>query len=85
LHCRADDAETIARHMTALHDDGRLRESMAAKGRARAGRFTWAATARALLEHCLDLGAERAVHGLDALKDVARRAQGLSDASKKAA
>jgi glycosyltransferase involved in cell wall biosynthesis len=60
LHCRADDAAQIARHMQALHSDAGLRARLSAAGKARAQRFTWQATARMLLDHCLALDAKRA-------------------------
>ncbi|HEX3709900.1 MAG TPA: glycosyltransferase family 1 protein [Pseudolabrys sp.] len=59
LHCRADDAEQIAQHMRALAADPGLRARLSTAGRARAKRFTWAATGRALLDHCLSVGADR--------------------------
>lgn len=61
LHCRAHDAGQIARHMQALVGDPDLRARLSAAGQARAKRFTWAATARALLDRCLAVGADRAV------------------------
>jgi glycosyltransferase involved in cell wall biosynthesis len=60
LHCRADDTDAILRHMQALHADPALRADHAAAGQLRARRFTWAATARFLLDRCLALGAKRA-------------------------
>ena len=60
LHCRADDAAQIAGHMQALHSDAGLRARLSAAGKARAQRFTWQATARMLLDHCLALDAKRA-------------------------
>jgi glycosyltransferase involved in cell wall biosynthesis len=60
LHCRADDTGQIVAHMQALHRDPALRARLAAAGKARAQRFTWEATARTLLDHCLALGAKRA-------------------------
>jgi len=60
LHCRADDTAKIVQHMQALHRDAALRARLTAAGKARAQRFTWDATARSLLDHCLALGAKRA-------------------------
>jgi glycosyltransferase involved in cell wall biosynthesis len=59
LHCRADDADGIARQMHALHEHDVLRSRLSAAGRERAKRFTWAATARALLEDCQRLQRRR--------------------------
>jgi glycosyltransferase involved in cell wall biosynthesis len=60
LHCRADDTAAIMRHMQTLHSDAGLRARLKAAGQARAARFTWKATARMLLDHCLALDAKRA-------------------------
>ena len=60
LHCKAEDAEQIMRHMQALYSDPALYDRLQAAGRARAKRFTWGATARSLLDHCLRLGADKA-------------------------
>ena len=60
LRCEANDVAALSRHMRTLHDDAALRQRMSAAGHERARRFTWAATARALLDHCLALGAKRA-------------------------
>jgi len=60
LHCRADDAAQITRHMQALLSDASMRTRLAAAGKQRAQRFTWEKTARSLLDHCLALGARRA-------------------------
>ena len=60
LQCRADDTDAILRAMQALHSDPALRARLAAAGRLRARRFTWATTARFLLDRCLALGAKRA-------------------------
>jgi glycosyltransferase involved in cell wall biosynthesis len=46
--------------MQALHSDPALRARLKAAGLARARRFTWQATARMLLDHCLALDAKRA-------------------------
>ncbi len=60
LHCDADDTDAIMLDMQALGSDADLRARLAAAGRERAQRFTWAATARSLLDHCQRLNAERA-------------------------
>jgi hypothetical protein len=46
--------------MQALHSDADLRARLKAAGQQRASRFTWKATARMLLDHCLALDAKRA-------------------------
>lgn len=53
LHCGADDVEELARLMRLVHDDPARRAALIAAGRARAARFTWRATARVLLDLCL--------------------------------
>ncbi len=58
LHCGVDDVDTLARHLHALATDAYLRAGLAAAGRERASRFTWARTARELLDQCLALGAK---------------------------
>jgi len=60
LRTRADDVSQITQHMQALYADAGLRDRLSAAGRRRAQQFTWAATARSLLDHCLALGAKRA-------------------------
>jgi glycosyltransferase involved in cell wall biosynthesis len=60
LQCRADDVAQLARHLQALHGDPALRARLVAAGNQRVRRFTWQATARSLLDHCLALGAKRA-------------------------
>jgi glycosyltransferase involved in cell wall biosynthesis len=60
LRCRADDVDQIMRHMQALHSDPALRARLSAAGEARAQGFTWEATARHLLDHCLALQAKEA-------------------------
>ena len=60
LRCRADDADCIMKHMQALHSDAALRTRLSAAGKARAQRFTWDATARSLLDHCLAMNGKRA-------------------------
>ncbi len=58
LRCRADDTDQISRHMQTLYADAGLRERLAAAGRQRAQKFTWAVTASFLLDHCLALDAK---------------------------
>lgn len=60
LRCRAGDTAAIAQHMRSLHGDAGLRARLSATGKQRAQRFTWEATARLLLDHCLALDAKRA-------------------------
>jgi glycosyltransferase involved in cell wall biosynthesis len=60
LRCGADDVETLAGHLRALSADKKLRQRLVAAGRERAHHFTWAATARSLLDQCLDAGSRRA-------------------------
>jgi len=60
LRCGMDDVATLTAHLRALDSDARLRARLAAAGRERARRFTWAATARALLDDCLSVIAKRA-------------------------
>ena len=57
LHCGVDDVPELARHLRALNSDVALRAKLAAAGKERARRFTWAATARHLVDHCLEVGA----------------------------
>jgi glycosyltransferase involved in cell wall biosynthesis len=59
LRVGMDDVDALARHLRALETDGALRARLAAAGRERARRFTWAATARMLLDQCMALGAKR--------------------------
>jgi len=59
LRCEATDVAAIAQHLRALNDDAALRSKLAAAGRERARRFTWAGTARTLLELCLKVAALR--------------------------
>jgi len=60
LRCRPHDTDAITRHMVALAGDPDLRARLSAEGRARAQRFTWEATGRALLGYCMALGEKRA-------------------------
>jgi hypothetical protein len=39
-----------------VHDDDAVRGKLAAAGRERAARYTWAAAARRLLDHCIEVG-----------------------------
>lgn len=59
LHCPAEDAGQIMRHMQALYADDALRARLSAAGRDRAQHFTWQATARNLLGYCQRLSAKR--------------------------
>jgi glycosyltransferase involved in cell wall biosynthesis len=56
LRCGVDDAEALTQHLRTLATDGALRARLAGAGRVRSRRFTWAATARILLDECLALG-----------------------------
>jgi len=60
LRCTADDTAAIAKYMQALSADAGLRARLSEAGKQRAKGFTWASTARNLLDHCLALGAKRA-------------------------
>jgi glycosyltransferase involved in cell wall biosynthesis len=60
LRCRAHDTDAIMRHMQALASSVELRARLSAEGRARAQRYTWAATGRALLGYCAAIGEKRA-------------------------
>ncbi len=57
LVCRPDDSAAITRHMRALASDPALRDRLVKAGYRRSRRFTWEATARSLLHHCLALEA----------------------------
>ena len=56
LGCGMDDVAGLARLMRNVHDDASLRAKLAAAGKARAAQFTWAQTARRLLDHCIEVG-----------------------------
>lgn len=56
LGCGMDDVAGLARLMRDVHDDDALRGKFAAAGRERAARYTWAAAARRLLDHCIEVG-----------------------------
>ena len=60
LRCPAEDTVQIMKHMQALHGDAGLRARLVAAGKERVRRFSWEATARCLLDHCLALEARRA-------------------------
>lgn len=60
LRCGMDDIAALAGHLRALNSDSGLRQRLAATGREQARRFTWAATARSLLDQCLEIGAKGA-------------------------
>jgi glycosyltransferase involved in cell wall biosynthesis len=60
LHCNARDSDAIMRHMQTIAGDAATRERLSAAGRVRARRFTWAATGRALLDHCLATAEKKA-------------------------
>jgi glycosyltransferase involved in cell wall biosynthesis len=51
-----DDVAGLARLMRDVHDDDAVRGKLAAAGRERAARYTWAAAARRLLDHCIEVG-----------------------------
>lgn len=59
LQCGVNDAEELARLLRVVHDDPARRTTLIAAGRARAARFTWRATARILLDLCLQVGSAR--------------------------
>jgi len=56
LSCGMDDVAGLAQLMRDLHSDAALRARLAAAGRAHAAKFTWAATARRLLDRCIEVG-----------------------------
>jgi glycosyltransferase involved in cell wall biosynthesis len=56
LGCGMDDVAGLARLMRELHENDALRGKLAAAGRERAARYTWAAAARRLLDHCIEAG-----------------------------
>jgi glycosyltransferase involved in cell wall biosynthesis len=51
-----DDVDALTGHLRTLATNDALRGALSAAGRERASRFTWKATARALLDQCLTLG-----------------------------
>jgi glycosyltransferase involved in cell wall biosynthesis len=59
LQCGMDDVDELARLMRLLHDDPESRAALIAAGRDRAARFTWTATARFLLDLCLQVHSGR--------------------------
>jgi glycosyltransferase involved in cell wall biosynthesis len=56
LRCGMDDVDQLTRLMRNLHSDSAFRAGFASAGRAHAGQFTWAATARRLLGYCMGVG-----------------------------
>jgi glycosyltransferase involved in cell wall biosynthesis len=60
LHCGADDTDAIMTHMRSLSSDAALRKKLTQAGKERARRFTWAATARSLLDHCQTINTRHA-------------------------
>jgi glycosyltransferase involved in cell wall biosynthesis len=56
LGCGMDDVAGLARLMREVHDNDALRGKLAAAGRERAAHYTWAAAARRLLDHCIEVG-----------------------------
>jgi glycosyltransferase involved in cell wall biosynthesis len=56
LRCGMDDVAGLAQLMREVDGRPELRAKLAAAGRARASQFTWAATARRLLDHCIEVG-----------------------------
>lgn len=64
LQCGVNDADELARLMRLVHDEPDRRSALIAAGQARAGRFTWRATAGVLLELCLQAGSARQTAGL---------------------
>jgi len=56
LQCGMYDVDELARMMRLIHDDPARRAEMISAGRARAARFTWRATARILLDLCMQVG-----------------------------
>ncbi len=56
LRCGMDDIAGLAQLMRDVDGKPELRANLAASGRARASQFTWAATARRLLDDCMRVG-----------------------------
>jgi glycosyltransferase involved in cell wall biosynthesis len=56
LRCGMDDVSGLADHMRDVYSNEATRSLLADAGRARASQFTWAATARRLLDHCIEVG-----------------------------
>ncbi len=56
LRCGMDDVDGLVQLMKDVDSDPALRARLAVAGRARAANFTWAATARRLLNHCIEIG-----------------------------
>jgi glycosyltransferase involved in cell wall biosynthesis len=53
LRCGVDDAAELARLMRMVHSDPAVRARLKSAGYERARHFTWYATARMLLDHCI--------------------------------
>jgi glycosyltransferase involved in cell wall biosynthesis len=60
LRCGMDDVAELARLMHAVYSDAGLRARLKQAGLERARRFTWAATARILLDQCIEVGSSQA-------------------------
>ena len=56
LQCGTYDIDGLSRLMRLVHDNPVRRAAMISAGRARAARFTWRATARVLLDLCVEAG-----------------------------
>jgi glycosyltransferase involved in cell wall biosynthesis len=56
LRCAMDDVAGLAQLMRDVADKPELRAKLGAAGRARAAQFTWAATARRILDYCREVG-----------------------------
>jgi glycosyltransferase involved in cell wall biosynthesis len=56
LRCGMDDVAGLAQLMRDVDRQPELRARLAQAGRARAAQFTWAATARRLLDYCVEVG-----------------------------
>jgi glycosyltransferase involved in cell wall biosynthesis len=56
LHCGMDDVAGLAHLLRDVAGKPELRARLAQAGRARAGQFTWVATARRLLDYCIEVG-----------------------------
>jgi glycosyltransferase involved in cell wall biosynthesis len=56
LHCGMDDVAGLAQLMRDVDGKPELRAKLAEAGRERASLFTWATTARRLLDYCIEVG-----------------------------
>jgi glycosyltransferase involved in cell wall biosynthesis len=56
LRCGMDDVAGLARLLSDVAADAALRRRLGEAGRARAAHFTWAATARRMLDYCDEVG-----------------------------